>query len=60
MAREDCDDAVKLQYLQGLLLKEGQRIGKDVQCLHSLPVGCVEVRADGQVLTGGQRTVSVL
>lgn len=47
-------------YLQGLLLKEGQRIGKDVQRLHSLPVGCVEVRADGQVLTGGQRTVSVL
>lgn len=37
-------------YLEGLLLEEGQRIRKDVQSFHSLPVGSVEVCVDGQVL----------
>lgn len=51
------DSVVKTEvcYLNGLLLKEGQCICKDINGFHSLPIGCVEVRLDGQILSAGRK-----
>lgn len=42
-------------YLQCLFLKESQSIGKDVQSFDTLPISCMEVSVDGQVLIAERR-----
>lgn len=45
----------RVAHLECLLLKECQRIRKDIQSLYSLPIGCVQVSLDGQVLVAETR-----
>lgn len=44
-----------MHYLQCLFLKESQSIGKDVQSFDTLPISCMEVSVDGQVLIAERR-----
>lgn len=43
-------------HLECLLLEEGQCICKDIQGLHSLPIRCMKVRLNGQVLVVEKET----